>query len=136
MQFENGLTKMLIHETDMKIPIFNSIYDCKKKIGFNKNLKVELLNSLEFKKINTKIFPLIKILKLLPKKNSLYETALVTINDFFVEKFLDQKISYNVMIDSIYKNANSSRFKYLRNIQPKNLMEIEKTINYVCLKLQ
>ena len=27
IKFKNGLTKMLLHDTDMKIPIFNSIYD-------------------------------------------------------------------------------------------------------------
>ena len=26
VKFENGLTKMLIHDTNMTIPIFNSIY--------------------------------------------------------------------------------------------------------------
>ena len=26
IKFKNGLTKMLIHDTDMSVPIFNSIY--------------------------------------------------------------------------------------------------------------
>jgi 1-deoxy-D-xylulose-5-phosphate reductoisomerase len=135
IQFENGLTKMLIHETDMTIPIFNSIYQNKKKIYTNKDLNIELLNSLDFKKINKKIFPLINILKILPNKNSLYETALITINDFFVNKFLEGKISYNFMVKSIYKNANSHEFKKLRNIKVKNLTQIEKTIDNVRFKL-
>jgi len=135
IQFENGLTKMLIHETDMTIPIFNSIYQNKKKIYTNKDLNIELLNSLDFKKINKKIFPLINILKILPNKNSLYETALITINDFFVNKFLEGRISYNFMVKSIYKNANSHEFKKLRNIKVKNLTQIEKTIDNVRFKL-
>jgi len=135
IQFENGLTKMLIHETDMTIPIFNSIYQNKKKIYTNKDLNIELLNSLDFKKINKKIFPLINILKILPNKNSLYETALITINDFFVNKFLEGRISYNFMVKSIYKNANSHEFKKLRNIKVKNLRQIEKTIDNVRFKL-
>ena len=135
IQFENGLTKMLIHETDMTIPIYNSIYQNKKKIYKNKNLNLELLNSLELKKINKKTFPLIDILKILPNKNSLYETALITINDFFVNKFLEGRISYNYMIKSIYKNANSQEFKKLRNIKVENLTQIEKTIDNVRFKL-
>jgi 1-deoxy-D-xylulose-5-phosphate reductoisomerase len=135
IQFENGLTKMLIHETDMTIPIFNSIYQNKKKIYTNKDLNIELLNSLDFKKINKKTFPLIDILKILPNKNSLYETALITINDFFVNKFLEGRISYNYMIKSIYKNANSHEFKKLRNIKVENLTQIEKTIDNVRFKL-
>jgi len=135
IQFENGLTKMLIHETDMTIPIFNSIYQNKKKIYTNKDLNIELLNSLDFKKINKKTFPLIDILKILPNKNSLYETALITINDFFVNRFLEGRISYNYMIKSIYKNANSHEFKKLRNIKVENLTQIEKTIDNVRFKL-
>jgi 1-deoxy-D-xylulose-5-phosphate reductoisomerase len=135
IQFENGLTKMLIHETDMTIPIYNSIYQNKKKIYTNKDLNLELLNSLDFKKINKKTFPLIDILKILPNKNSLYETALITINDFFVNKFLEGRISYNYMIKSIYKNANSHEFKKLRNIKVENLTQIEKTIDNVRFKL-
>jgi len=135
IQFENGLTKMLIHETDMTIPIYNSIYQNKKKIFTNKDLNLELLNSLDFKKINKKTFPLIDILKILPNKNSLYETALITINDFFVNKFLEGRISYNYMIKSIYKNANSHEFKKLRNIKVENLTQIEKTIDNVRFKL-
>ena len=135
VQFENGLTKMLIHETDMTIPIFNSIYQNKKKINTNKDLNFEQLNSLDFKKINKKTFPLINILKILPNNNSLYETALITINDFFVNKFLEGRISYNFMVKSIYKNANSHEFKKLRNIKVKNLTQIEKTIDNVRFKL-
>jgi len=135
IQFENGLTKMLIHETNMTIPIYNSIYQNKKKIFTNKDLNLELLNSLDFKKINKKTFPLIDILKILPNKNSLYETALITINDFFVNKFLEGRISYNYMIKSIYKNANSHEFKKLRNIKVENLTQIEKTIDNVRFKL-
>ena len=44
IKFKNGITKILIHEADMKIPIINSIYQNKlkkiktKKINF-KNFK-------------------------------------------------------------------------------------------------
>ena len=32
IKFKNGLTKILVHEPDMKIPIFNSLYSSKQKI--------------------------------------------------------------------------------------------------------
>ena len=56
----------------MRIPIFNSIFEknMKRKIKTNK-ININNLNNLNLKKINEKKFPLIKILKLLPKKNSL-----------------------------------------------------------------
>ena len=31
VKFQNGITKLLIHDTDMKVPIFNSIYQNEKK---------------------------------------------------------------------------------------------------------
>ena len=34
VKFKNGITKLLIHDTDMKIPIFNSLYFNEKKISY------------------------------------------------------------------------------------------------------
>jgi 1-deoxy-D-xylulose-5-phosphate reductoisomerase len=83
LKFSNGLIKILIHDPNMKIPIFNSLYfNHDKKIN-SKNLNLSLLNNLEFSTPSVKKFPLIRILKRIPEYNSLYETALITINDFF-----------------------------------------------------
>ena len=30
VKFKNGLTKIIVHDTNMKIPIFNSLYSSKK----------------------------------------------------------------------------------------------------------
>ena len=49
VKFKNGITKLLIHDTDMKIPIFNSIYKTKKKLKSN-SLNFQSLNNLKFKK--------------------------------------------------------------------------------------
>ena len=38
IKFKNGLIKMLLHDTDMKIPIFNSIYDDKLKYIASKKI--------------------------------------------------------------------------------------------------
>jgi len=47
-------------------------------------VSVSILNDLRLKKINHNQFPLIKILNHLNDKDSLYETIIVTINDYFV----------------------------------------------------
>ncbi len=72
LKFDNGLTKLLIHDTDMKIPIFNSIYDNLNKKIHSKKLGITELNNLTFKKIDLKKFPSISILKYIPKKISLF----------------------------------------------------------------
>ena len=52
VKFSNGLTKILIHDTDMKYPIFNSLYTNKKKKIFLKNLYLSLLNNLDLEYVD------------------------------------------------------------------------------------
>jgi len=124
VKFYTGIIKILIHEPDMKIPIFNSIYNHTKKLPMKSNLNINFLNNLELNFVDQKKFPLIKILDLLPKKNSLFETAIIFINDFFVNKFLNKKINYNQMIKFIYNSINSNEILKLRYKQVNNLDDI------------
>ena len=48
IKFKNGLIKMLLHDTDMKIPIFNSIYHQKLKHISSKKINSKTLNNLKF----------------------------------------------------------------------------------------
>ena len=93
IKFKNGLTKFVVHDTSMKIPIFNSLYSSKKIIN-SKKLDFKILNNLDFRGANQKKYPLIKVLKMLPNNNSLFETILVSINDKFVELFLRNEIKF------------------------------------------
>ena len=61
--------------------------------SISENINLDILNNLELKKVNTNQFPLVKILNKLPKFNSLYETAIITINDYFVNSFLKKELS-------------------------------------------
>ena len=64
IKFKNGLIKLIAHDTDMKIPIYNSLFlsDKKSKKNFiSKNINIKKLNNLNFEKINYKRFPSIKI---------------------------------------------------------------------------
>tara|TARA_B100001057_G_scaffold358050_1_gene360158 strand:+ start:1891 stop:3054 length:1164 start_codon:yes stop_codon:yes gene_type:complete len=131
IKFNNGQIKFLAHEADMKIPIHNSLYANSKKKIYTENLNLDVLNNLNFQKINRKMFPLIKILNSLPKINSLYETALVTINDYFVSKFLQNKIKFIQLVNLIYKYSNKSYFTKLKKKSVKNINEIHKTRKYV-----
>ena len=135
VKFKNSLTKILIHEPDMKIPIYNSLYLTSRLKLKTKKLDLKILNNLELKNVNYKKFPLVKILNQLVEKDSLYETILVTVNDYFVMKYLDDKISYNQMINQIYKYSKYKEFLKYRNLAPKNVQEIYKLRDYVSLKL-
>ena len=93
IKLKNGLTKIIVHDTSMKIPIFNSVYSSKKIIK-TKNLNFRVLNNLDFRSIESKKFPLVRILKILPDNTSLFETILVTVNDKLVELFLNNKVKF------------------------------------------
>ena len=136
VKFKNGLIKLLIHETDMKIPIFNSIYKNQNKYFKSESLDLEILNNLELKKININQFPLVKILNKLPKFNSLYETAIITINDFFVNSFLKKELSYSKMIKSINKLCNQKDILKFKRIPVKNINQILKLRSYLILKME
>ena len=58
----------------------------------SKKLDFKILNNLDFRDANPKKFPLIKVLNMVTNNTSLFETILVSINDKFVELFLDKKI--------------------------------------------
>ena len=125
IKFKNGMTKIIVHDTNMKIPIFNSLYSSKKIIN-SKKLDFKILNNLDFRDVNTKKFPLIKVLKILPDNTSLFETILVSINDKFVELFLKNKIKFTDISKKMNKMLNLYSFKKYKKIKPKNIDEIIK----------
>ena len=134
VKFKNGLIKLVAHDTNMKIPIFNSIFDENKNQFNSKKININLLNDLNLCKVNIKKYPLIKILKLIPKKESLFETLLVSINDELVSLFLNNKISFDdisIKLSQLIKNK--SLLKY-RQKKVNNLSQIEKLNEFVRLK--
>ena len=135
VKFKNGLSKFLIHEPDMRIPIFNSIYSDKNKIFMNKSLDLKILNNLNLREVQKSKFPLIKLLNKIPNQSSLFETILITINDYLVYKFLEKKINFQELIKLIYKISNYKEFQKFKKIHPKKLKEIYNLRDYVHLKL-
>ena len=123
IKFKNGLTKIIVHDTNMKIPIFNSLHLSKKMIN-SKKLDFNILNNLDFRVANSKKFPLIKVLKMLPNNTSLFETILVSINDKLVELFLKNKIKFTDISKKMNKMLNLYTFKKYKKIKPKSINEI------------
>ena len=134
VKFDNGLTKLLIHDTDMMIPIFNSIYENTNKKINNKKINYSNLNKLTFKSIDLIKFPSIKILKKIPKKISLFETILVSINDELVDLFLKKKLKFWEIYLNLNKLLNMKEFIKYKKIKPKNARQIYKLSEYVRLK--
>ena len=134
IKFNNGLTKILVHDTDMKIPIFNSIYNKSSKKIKSKNLDLNKLNNLNLNKINTNRFPSIKIIKIIPSKISLFETVLVSANDELVSLFLNKKINFNEIVIYLKKILSMKIFLKLKKRSPKNYNELINLRDIVRLK--
>ena len=135
VKFTNGLIKILVHDTNMKIPIFNSIYpNFQKKLKSN-SLHLQNLNNLELKNVEKKRFPVIKILENLPNKDSLFETVIVTANDKLVNLFLNKKIMFNDISKLLLKFLKRKEFVKYKKIKPKNIEQIKNLSKYVSLKI-
>jgi len=135
VKFNNGLSKLLVHDTNMIIPIFNSIYFNTDKKLKSKNIDLETLNNLSLKKINNIRFPVIKILNNLSNKDSLFETIIVSANDKLVKLFLNNKIKFTDISNILLKICSIAEFKKFRSIKPKNIEEINNLSDYVSLKI-
>ena len=135
VKFKNGLTKILIHDTNMTIPIFNSVYQKFEKIISPKKINLDILNNLNLKPIDVKKFPVVDVLKKLPKNDSLYETILVAANDLLVSKFLKKEIKFVDISIILLKLLKSKEFMSYKSIKPKNANDILKLHDYVSLKI-
>ena len=135
VKFKNGLTKILIHDTNMTIPIFNSLYPNNEKKIFSKKIDFNILNNLSFEKVNQNKFPVVKILEILPKKNSLFETVIVATNDTLVKMFIEKKIKFLDISKILLKIIKNKEFAKYKRIKPKNVNDIIKLSEYVSLKI-
>ena len=135
IKFKNGLTKILAHDPDMRIPIFNSLYFNKSEITRTKPVNLHFLNNLKLKNVNTSKFFLTKTIANLPQKSSLYETILITVNDYLVYKFLENRISFKDLMQMIQKFSNLKEFQKFKKIKAKNIEDIYRLRDYVSLKM-
>ena len=131
----DGLIKIIAHDTTMKIPIYNTlIFNNKKKI-ITKKINISKLNNLSFENVNSKRYPIINLLKLIPNNHSLYETIIVSANDVLVDLFLKKQINFNEIGTNFFKVINQKEFIKYKKIRPKNVKEIVHLNNYVRLKI-
>ena len=135
VKFNNGLSKLLVHDTNMTIPIFNSIYLDNNKKMKSKKINIKILNNLDLKKVDRIKFPVMKILKNINDKDSLFETIIVTANDKLVNLFLCGKIKFTDISSNLLKICNMPQFTKFNSKKPKNIDDINNLVNYVSLKI-
>ena len=130
VEFKNGLSSMLYHYNDMKIPIANSLYNNFYNYK-NINQKSLFQNKLTFNDPNFKKNPSLKILKL---KNILNENGFIlinAINEILVKRFLENKITFTDIVNKLLGILNSNLVKnYLKNHQIRHINDVFKVYNF------
>ena len=132
LKFNNGLIKIIGHETSMKIPIFNTLYLDTQKTLKTKTLDIKKLNNLNLNSVEYNRYPAVKLLHNLPKTSSLYETVLVSANDELVKLFLEGQIEFTDIFTQLSKINIFNKYK---KIKPNNVNKIIKLNKYVRLKI-
>ena len=124
IKFNDGMTKIIVHDTTMKIPILNSMKLNKFISLKTKKIDIKKLNNLKLQKVNYSKFPLDKILKLIEDKTSLFDTVIVATNDKLVELFLSHKIKFTDIHKYLIYIINLKEFRSYKKVEAKSLSDI------------
>ena len=126
VMFNNGLTKMLYHQTTMIIPIVNAIFDGEININDFYKPKIKIENDIEniiFRKVDAKIFP---IIKLKDRVNEYPSTSIIinSTNEALVDQFLNNNITYNDIIKGIKHVLRDRNYRKYAIKKPKTINQI------------
>jgi 1-deoxy-D-xylulose-5-phosphate reductoisomerase len=124
IKFNDGMVKIIAHDTNMRIPIFNSLYENQNKKIKTDKLNLKKLNLLNLKKVDLNKFPSIKIIKKLKNKESSLETVIVLANDILVNHFLLKKIYFTDITKLLQKLISMKKFKNYSNNKLDNINSI------------
>jgi len=134
VKFNNGQIKILAHDPDMKIPIFNSIYQNNSKKINTKKINIDILNKLNLSKVDTNKFQSIKILNRINNKNTLFETVLISANDELVDLFIKNKVKFLDIYKKLINIINYKKYSVLIRKKPKKISDIINLSKEVRLK--
>ena len=130
--FKNGQSKFLYHETDMKIPISNAIYN--NKVDIEKLLKkinnfIKNLKNIKFEKVDKKRFPIVTFNnnKYLSKSGPIILNAS---NEVLVDSFIKNKIPYNGIYETLKRVFKDRDFNKYAVKKVPNINEIYKIDNW------
>ena len=128
IELENGLYKFIYHETSMIIPLANAIFESKLNIKEFLNFKStsdknNIYKSLNFKKVNNKIFPIINLKNRINEHNS---TPIIinAINEILVDQYLKQKLPFASFYKLILSVLNDRNYQKYAIKEPKDIEQI------------
>ena len=128
IELQNGLYKFIYHDTSMIIPLANAIFEDKLNIeDFLKfkpsSNKSNIYKSLNFHKVNEKIFPIINLKNRINEHNS---TPIIinAINEILVDQYLKKKLPFTSFYKLILSVLNDRNYKKYAIKEPKTIEQI------------
>ena len=128
IELKNGLSQFIYHDTTMKIPLANAIFEKKLDIQdfkiFKKNNRQKVFNKLTFSKVDKKNFPIIKIKD---RANEYPSTSIIlnAANEMLVEYFLQKKLPFLSISKIILTIMNDRNYYKYAIRKPKNINQIK-----------
>ena len=137
IELKNGLTKFIYHQTSMIIPLANAIFDGNLNIEdfykIKKRADKDIIENLTFKKVDHKIFP---IIKLKDRVNEHPSTSIIinASNEILVDHFLRKKIPFSCIFKFIMIILSDKSYKKYAIKNPKSLIQINNIDNWARTK--
>ena len=134
IRLKNGLTKMILYDSDMKIPISNTLYGGKNKFFKKSKFSTKILNKLSFQKVDKKKFPSVKLINKF--FSSGYSTPIIinASNETLVNLFLKEKIGFLDIVRTLNRIFKDKDFKKYAKKKPKSVQNIKTIDNWARLK--
>ena len=126
IRYRNGLIKMLLHKTDMKIPIANTIFNNNIKVHNMKKLNSLKLDQLRFFEPDKKRYPSIKLIKKCVSSGQAGPIILNASNEILVSLFLQKRIKFTDICKILGKIIRHKTFNKYAKRKTSSLKEIYK----------
>jgi 1-deoxy-D-xylulose-5-phosphate reductoisomerase len=136
LKFNNGLINIIVHDTTMKVPIFNTLFFKQNRKLKTNRIDINALNNLNLNYVSPKRYPIVKLLNFIPDNHSLFETIIVAVNDKLVELYLNNKIKFTDIQKNLFKLIKNKEFEKYKKKLPANIEDITKLNDYVRLKIE
>ena len=125
---------MVLHNTDMKIPITNTLYGKESHVYNVKRINTKILNNMSFKNVDKKRFPSVKLINRCLNSGQQTPTIINASNEILISLFLKGKIGFLDIVKTINKIFKDKDFKKYAKKKPKSVKDIKATDNWARLK--
>ena len=134
IRFKNGLIKMILYNTDMKIPISNTLYGRRNYVSNLKKVDTRILNKLSFQNVNSNKFPSLKLIDKCLNFGFLAPTIISASNEVLVNLFLAKKIGFLDIVKTVNRIVKDRDFKKYASKKPNSIKDIKIADNWARLK--